>query len=74
MREYEAGQALEFKADFNKITLPQVNLRDFNHRNGEKIEIINFLMAKDERLLQIYGEEKSAIDTVVKAVKYTAER
>ena len=22
MQEYEAGQALEFKADFNKITLP----------------------------------------------------
>ena len=31
-------------------------------------------MAKDERLLQIYGEKNRAIDTVVKAVKYTAER
>ena len=74
MVDYETGQAIEKKADLSKITLPQESLRDFNHRNEEKIEIIQFLMATDERLLQIYGEKNDAIDTVVKAVKYTAER
>jgi len=74
MVKYEDGQAQEIKADLSKIVLPQESLRDLNHRNEEKIEIINFLMAKDQRLLQIYGEKNRAIDTVVKAVKYTAER
>jgi len=51
MVDYETGQAIEKKADLSKITLPQESLRDFNHRNEEKIEIIKFLMATDERLL-----------------------
>ena len=37
MVKYEDGQAQEIKADLSKIVLPQESLRDFNHRNEEKI-------------------------------------
>lgn len=47
---------------------------DFGYRNEEQVEIINFLLTKMHRLLLIYGHVDESMSTLVKAVKYAAER
>lgn len=72
--DYEIGEPNEIKADFSKIQLPEESLSDFGCRNEEQVEVINFLMLKTHRLLHIYGQVSESINTIVKAVKYAAER
>ena len=74
MNSYDFGEVNEIKVDFSKIQLPEESSLDFSWRQQEKIEIIHFLLTKEKRILQIYGSEQIQMDTIVKAVKYTAER
>lgn len=72
--DYEIGEPNEIKADFTKIQLPEESLSDFGCRNEEQVEVINFLLMRQHRLLHLYGKINESINTIVKAVKYAAER